>query len=68
MPGAKGHEFICEGTAIARKGIGIMATAKKYTAPDDLIFSMDGDWADVPPGAYDPYARLKRMPPPKVWN
>ncbi len=59
--GAFGHEFICEGTAIARKGIGLMATAKKYTAPDDLYFSMDGDWADVPAGAYDPYARIKEI-------
>jgi uncharacterized protein len=60
-PGAKGHEFVCEGIAIPRKGIGLMATAKKYSDPDDLYFSMDGDWADVPPGAYDPEARLKEL-------
>jgi uncharacterized protein len=59
--GEKGDEFVCEGIAIPRKGIGLMATAKKYTAPDDLYFSMDGHWADVPAGAYDPLARIKEL-------
>jgi len=59
--GEKWHEFVCEGIAIPRKGIGLMATAKKYTAPDDLYFSMNGDWADVPQGAYDPDARIREI-------
>ena len=61
LPGVNGHEFHCEGTAIPQKGIGLMATNKKYTAPDDLYFSMDGDWADVPRGGYDPDARIKEL-------
>jgi predicted TIM-barrel fold metal-dependent hydrolase len=44
-----------------RGGIGLMATAKKYTDPDDLFFTMDGKWEDVPVGSYDPNARLKEM-------
>lgn len=59
--GELGHEFVCEGIAIPRKGIGLMATAKKYAAPDDLNFSMHGDWSDVPPAAYDPDARIKEI-------
>jgi uncharacterized protein len=59
--GEKGHEFVCEGIAIPRKGIGTMATAKKYSDPDDLYFSLDGDWIDVPKGAYDPDARLREL-------
>lgn len=57
-PGEKGDEFICEGIAIPRKGIGLMATAKKYRQPDDLEFDMDGRWQDVPPAAHDPVARI----------
>ena len=59
--GEKWHEFVCEGIAMPRKGIGLMATAKKYTAPDDLYFNMNGDWADVPAGAWDPDARIKEI-------
>jgi predicted TIM-barrel fold metal-dependent hydrolase len=44
-----------------RGGIGLMATNKKYTDPDDLYFTMDGKWEDVPTGSYDPYARLKEL-------
>lgn len=60
-PDKTGHVFICEGIAIPRKGIGLLATNKKYTDPGDLHFSMNGDWADVPKGAYDPEARLKEL-------
>lgn len=59
--GEKWDEFVCEGIAIPRKGIGLMATNKKYSEPDDLYFSMDGNWSDVPIGAHDPYARLKEL-------
>ncbi|MCB2058999.1 MAG: amidohydrolase [Novosphingobium sp.] len=61
VPGERGQEFVCEGILIPRKGIGLMATAKKYSDPDDLYFSMDGDWKDVPQGAYDPKARLAEL-------
>ncbi len=44
-----------------RGGIGLMATAKKYTDPDDLYFTMDGLWDDVPVGSYEPDERLKEM-------
>jgi uncharacterized protein len=44
-----------------RGGIGLMATAKKYTDPDDLYFTMDGEWKDVPVGSYEPGERLKEM-------
>jgi predicted TIM-barrel fold metal-dependent hydrolase len=60
-PSNKGHVFICEDSASPRKGIGLVATAKKYTDPDDLHFSMHGSWDDVPRGAYDPEARLKEL-------
>jgi len=44
-----------------RGGIGLMATAKKYTDPGDLLFTMDGWWKDVPTGSYDPDARIKEL-------
>jgi predicted TIM-barrel fold metal-dependent hydrolase len=59
--GAKGHEFVCEGIAIPRKGIGTMATQKKFAEPDNLEFSLDGFWEDVPVSAYDPAARIAEL-------
>ena len=44
-----------------RGGIGLMATAKKYTDPGNLHFTMDGWWKDVPAGSYDPDARIAEM-------
>ncbi len=59
--GARGHEFVCEGIAIPRKGIGTMATQKKFAEPDNLEFSLDGFWEDVPVAAYDPAARIVEL-------
>lgn len=59
--GARGDEFVCEGIAIPRKGIGTMATQKKYAEPDNLEFSLDGYWEDVPRAAYDPLVRLGEL-------
>lgn len=59
--GEKGDEFVCEGIAIPRKGIGLMATMKKYRDPDDLRFDMNGRWEDVPAAAYDPLARIAEL-------
>jgi uncharacterized protein len=40
--------------------IGLMATKAKYTDPETR-FGMEGRWADVPEGAYDPAARAAEL-------
>jgi len=56
-----GDVFVCEGALLKRDGIGLLATKRKYTDPDFRDFTLDGLWADVPNGAYDPAARLKEL-------
>jgi predicted TIM-barrel fold metal-dependent hydrolase len=49
------------GDAVDRgTGIGLLATKAKYGNPE-VRFGMEGRWADVPEGAYDPAARAAEL-------
>jgi len=59
---AKTDSFICPGALSEKGGIGLIATMPKYTKKlDSREFGFVGRWEDVPPGGYDPFARIKEM-------
>ena len=53
--------FVCEGALSERQGIGLLATQPKWQNPKLRGFGFVGRWQDVPPGGYDPFARIKEM-------
>ncbi len=59
---AKTDSFICPGALSEKGGIGLISTLAKYTKKaDSREFGFVGRWEEVPPGGYDPFARVKEM-------
>lgn len=56
----RGDAYIIEGGPLTRKFIGLTATKAKYSNPG-VRFGVEGRWADVPEGAYDPEARAAEL-------
>lgn len=42
-------------------GVGLLATKRKYTNPENYDFGFNGRWKDVPEAGYDPDARIKEL-------
>jgi predicted TIM-barrel fold metal-dependent hydrolase len=58
----KSDYFQCEGQLLEDHGIGLVATKRKYEAPDKYNFTFDeGRWEDVPEAGWDPIARVAEM-------
>jgi predicted TIM-barrel fold metal-dependent hydrolase len=55
-----GDAYVIEGPITRGTGIGLFATKPKYADPETR-FGMEGRWADVPEGAYDPAARAMEL-------
>jgi uncharacterized protein len=55
-----GDAYVMDGLASRGTGIGLLATKPKYANPDTR-FGMEGRWADVPEGAYNPDARAREL-------
>ncbi len=56
----KGDYFSIDGAINEGSMVGLLATKRKYSDPD-ARFGLEGVWADVPEGAYDPDARVKEL-------
>jgi uncharacterized protein len=60
VSGDDGDAYVMDGPTSRGAGIGLLATKPKYANPD-IRFGMEGRWADVPEGAYDPDARAREL-------
>jgi predicted TIM-barrel fold metal-dependent hydrolase len=56
----EGDAYVIDGVLNAGSLVGLIATKAKYANPD-ARFGVQGRWADVPEGAYDPAARAKEL-------
>jgi predicted TIM-barrel fold metal-dependent hydrolase len=55
-----GDAYVIPGVSESGSLVGLTATKEKYTNPD-ARFGVNGRWADVPEGAYDPVARAAEL-------
>ena len=55
-----GDAFVIDGPPHRGSGVGLFATKRKYADPD-ARFGLEGRWADIPEGAYDPAARSAEL-------
>jgi predicted TIM-barrel fold metal-dependent hydrolase len=55
-----GDAYVIPGVSDSGSLVGLTATKEKYTNPD-ARFGVNGRWADVPQGAYDPAARAAEL-------
>jgi uncharacterized protein len=60
VSGDNGDAYVIDGPVTRGTGIGLLATKPKYANPK-VRFGMEGRWADVPEGAYDPAARAEEL-------
>ena len=56
----EGDAYIIDGESNSASLVGLLATKRKYANPETL-FGLEGRWADVPEGAYDPSARAAEL-------